>query len=68
MNTSVAPIPLRQRTSWMIALSWVPILAKCLLVAWAIERWKVPVHAGWVIWPTVAFAGLATLLWAGNRD
>jgi hypothetical protein len=68
MNTSITNTPLRRRTLGIIALSWVVILAKCLLVAWAIDHWRVPVHAGWVIWPTVMFAGLATLLWAGNRD
>jgi hypothetical protein len=68
MKTTIGTAPLHQRTLWVIALSWVLILVKCLLVAWAIERWQVPVHAGWVIWPTVAFAVLATLLWAGNRD
>ena len=68
MNTTHASTPLRRRTLRIIALSWIVILAKCLLVVWAIERWQVPVHAGWVIWPTVAFAALATLLWAGNRD
>lgn len=43
--------------------AWILIAAKCAFVAWAVSRWDVPVSAGWVIWPTVAFGLLATGLW-----
>ncbi|MDP1580134.1 MAG: hypothetical protein Q8M02_07640 [Candidatus Didemnitutus sp.] len=70
MNESVqlpaANLPVRMR--WFLAIAWVLILAKCVLVAWAIEHWRVPVHAGWVIIPTLLMAALATVVWLTHRE
>jgi hypothetical protein len=66
MSSSVSSVA--ARTPRVILVAWVLIAIKCLLVVWAVERWQVPVHAGWVVWPTIAFGALATLLWAGQRQ
>ncbi len=66
MNTTLkSPTP--DRTALVITLAWVLILAKCILVTWAINRWSVPIHPGWLVWPTLAFATLATGLWVSHR-
>lgn len=44
-------------------LAWVVIVAKCLLVQWAITRWNIPVRPAVIILPTLATAALATFLW-----
>jgi hypothetical protein len=46
----------------LLVLAWVLIIAKCLAVPWAIEHWSVPIHAAWVILPTLIFAGVVTAL------
>jgi hypothetical protein len=43
------------------------ILAKCVLVWWAIDRWRVPFHSIWVVGPTLVFAAPATLLWLAHQ-
>lgn len=45
-----------------LAIGWALILVKCLLTPWAINHWNVPIHPGWVIWPTLGAAGFITLL------
>lgn len=65
------PLRLSSRMLWFMSAAWVLILAKCVLVWWAIGHWHVPVHPAWVIAPTLACAALATVLWAihyGDRD
>ena len=51
-----------------LEIAWVIILLKCVLVAWAINHWNVPIHAAWVIIPTLVFAGVVTLLTLGSRE
>ena len=46
-----------------MGIAWMIILVKCVVVWWAIERWQMPFHPAWIIAPTIAFAGLASLLW-----
>lgn len=47
----------------LILVAWLIIIAKCLLVAWAIERFGIPVHAGWVVVPTLFMAAICTALY-----
>ncbi len=56
------------RARWFMALIWVAILIKCVLVTWAVDHWHMPFHAAWVVAPTLAFAGLATVLWLVHRE
>ncbi len=69
MNASgyinVAQYPRRMR--WFMAVAWMVIAVKCLLVWWAIGHWNVPVHPLWVIAPTLLFAALVTGLWLVHR-
>lgn len=70
MNSS-APIAARARLiriRWFMAAAWTAIIAKCLFVSWAVDRWQMPFHAAWVVVPTLAFAALATGLWAAHHD
>lgn len=43
-------------------IAWILVAAKCAWVAWAVGRWDIPMHAAWIILPTLAFALLATAL------
>lgn len=45
-----------------MTIAWGLILVKCALIPWAIQRWNVPIHPGWIVWPTLLFAGFATLI------
>ncbi len=56
------------RTPLVVTFAWLLILAKCILVTWAVQHWQVPIHPGWIVWPTVAFGALATCLWLGGRN
>lgn len=53
--------PVRMR--WFLGVAWIVILAKCVLVWWAMNHWHVPIHPAWVIGPTLMLAALATVLW-----
>jgi hypothetical protein len=53
--------PVRMR--WILAIAWVVILAKCVVVTWAMNHWHVPIHPGWVVVPTLLLAAGATWLW-----
>jgi hypothetical protein len=50
-----------------MAVTWLLIVAKCILVTWAVRHWQAPIHPGWIVWPTIAFGVLATGLWLGHR-
>lgn len=56
------------RVRWFMAIAWIAILIKCVLVTWAVDRWHMPFHAAWVVAPTLAFAALATGLWLVHRE
>lgn len=58
--------PVRMR--WLLAALWVLILAKCVVVWWAIGHWNVPIHPAWVIVPTLLFAAVATGIWLTAHD
>lgn len=56
-----------------LLLGWILIAAKCLATPWAIARWQIPIHPGWVIVPTMIVATLATILvatydWSTDED
>ncbi len=58
--------PVRMR--WFLAAAWVLIVAKCGLIAWAIDHWQVPIRPAWLIVPTLLFAALATVIWFGADE
>lgn len=61
MKSSAHPPAAPKFPRWLL-VGWALILVKCLLTPWAIAHWNVPIHAGWVIWPTLVFAGFVTLV------
>ncbi|MCU0793939.1 MAG: hypothetical protein MUE42_14045 [Opitutaceae bacterium] len=66
MHTTLKSSP-SDHTTLVLTFGWVLVLAKCALLTWAIHHWSVPIHPGWLVWPTLAFAALATGLWV-SRD
>ena len=57
----VAQYPRRVR--WVMAIAWLLIVVKCVVVWWAVGHWNMPFHPLWIVGPTLAFAALATGLW-----
>lgn len=54
------------RSPWVERLIWVGwlfIVAKCLVVIWAIDHWAVPFNPYWIIVPTILAAGLCTAVY-----
>ena len=47
----------------LILAGWAIIIVKCFVVAWAIERFAIPVQPGWVIVPTLFMAAICTALY-----
>ncbi len=45
-----------------VVVGWILIALKCIVLPSIFDRWQVPVHPGWVIIPTLVFAGVVTLL------
>ncbi|MFZ5494434.1 MAG: hypothetical protein ACOZE5_03735 [Verrucomicrobiota bacterium] len=60
-HVDAARYPVRMR--WFLGVSWIVILAKCVLVWWAMSHWQAPMHPAWIVLPTLMFAALATALW-----
>jgi hypothetical protein len=52
-----------KKARWFMAVAWIVIAAKCVVVAWAMEHWRVPFNSAWIIAPTLVFAALASVLW-----
>lgn len=65
IHIDVAQYPVRVR--WFMAIAWIVIALKCVLVWWVIQHWQVPIHPGWVIIPTLMFAALASGLWLTHQ-
>ena len=65
IHIDVAQYPRRVR--WFVGIAWMLIAVKCVLVWWAIGHWNVPIQPLWIIAPTLAFAALATALWATHH-
>jgi uncharacterized membrane protein len=56
-----------KRERWFVAVAWILIAAKCVVVWWAMQHWSVPFHPLWIVGPTLAFAALATAIWATHH-
>ena len=48
------------RVARLIAIGWVLIAIKSVVVWWACSHYALPFHPLWIIAPTVAFAALCT--------
>lgn len=57
-----------EKMRWFLLGAWVLILAKCVAVWWAIDHWQVPIHAAWIIVPTLMMAALATAVWLVHTE
>ena len=66
VHIDVAQYPRRVR--WFMAIAWVVIAVKCVLVWWAMARWHVPFHPLWIVAPTLVFAALASALWLTHHE
>ncbi len=53
---------------WFLGVVWAVIVAKCIVVKWAVVAYAMPFNAWWIILPTLVFAALATLLWLWHRE
>lgn len=65
------PLALRApsvRVRWFMAIAWSVIVLKCVFVSWAVDHWRMPFHAWWVVAPTLVFALLATGVWVVHRE
>jgi uncharacterized PurR-regulated membrane protein YhhQ (DUF165 family) len=47
----------------LILVAWAIIVAKCIIVAWAIDHYAIHVQPGWVIVPTLFMAAICTALY-----
>ncbi len=56
------------RVRWFMGLAWIVIVAKCVLVWWAMAHWRVPFHPMWIVGPTLVFAALASVLWVTHHE
>jgi hypothetical protein len=57
-----------RRVRWFMAIAWVIIAVKCIVVWWAMNRWHVPFHPLWIVGPTLVFAALASILWLTHHE
>lgn len=55
------------KVRWFVAIVWVIILVKCVVLWWVMEHWHVPFHPLWIVAPTLIFAALATLILLTHR-
>lgn len=54
----------RSRRSELVLIGgWGLIIIKCLVVWWLIRVYAVPIHPGWVIFPTIGAAMVCTWLY-----
>jgi hypothetical protein len=60
-------LPRNPRTERVIALCWVLVGIKSVLIWWACLRYPVPIHPLWIILPTLAFALLCTAIYFSRR-
>lgn len=57
------PMPRDRGVEKLLIWGWIAILAKSAFVIWAWKNYPVPFHPGWLIWPTVAFGILCTVVY-----
>lgn len=55
------------RMERVLVIGWVLIVIKCVLVAWLVGKYHVPIDPMWVIAPSIAFALLCTWVYL-RRD
>jgi hypothetical protein len=55
--------PRSRRVELVLAIGWVLVLIKSVVVHWACEHYGVPFNAWWLIGPTLVFAALCTWLY-----
>lgn len=60
--------PRNRRVGQLLAIGWMLIALKSVLVVWAIHRWHVPFSPLWVIVPTVMFGALVTAVYYFWRE
>ena len=69
MNLNLHPLTnLSRFERWFLGVAWLVIVAKCLVVWWAIPHFHVPVHPMWIIGPTLFFAAWVTVLWTTHHE
>ena len=52
-----------RRMERLIGIFWVVIVAKCFLIWWVIEHFRIPFSPWWVIAPTLIFAAVCTAVY-----
>jgi len=55
--------PRSRRCERVLIVGWILIALKCAATWWVIDAYRVPVHAGWVIVPTLFAALVCTGLY-----
>lgn len=55
--------PRSRRVELVLAIGWVLVLIKSVVVHWACQHYGVPFNAWWLIGPTLVFAALCTWLY-----
>ena len=55
--------PRSRKLERVLAVGWLLVIAKCVLIHWACRRYEVPISPWWIIGPTLAFASLCTLVY-----
>ncbi len=69
MKLSFHPLAgLTRYERWFLGVAWLVIAVKCVLVAWAIPHYSVPIAPWVIIGPTLFFAGFATWLWTTHHE
>ena len=55
--------PRSRRVERALLVGWILIVIKCLLTAWAVSHYHVPIRASWIILPTIAMAAACTVIY-----
>lgn len=63
VRREIPPEPRSRRAEWVLTAGWALIVVKCVAVGWVIRAYEVPVHPGWVIFPTLGAAAVCTWLY-----
>jgi hypothetical protein len=66
LHIDLAQYPRRVR--WIMAVLWTVIVAKSIVVWWAVGYWQMPFHPLWIVAPTIVFAGLASVIWITHHE
>ena len=66
LHIDLAQYPRRVR--WIMAVLWTVIVAKSIVVWWAVGYWQMSFHPLWIVAPTIVFAGLASVIWITHHE